>query len=132
MKGLNMKSPSTLVAATLAGALCLGATSNAPASEWSAVTMRPRMAASLDAGAKHVVSYFVSADGLCKLTVMIVDTVGDASGTPAAQLQLSVDPGRAARFATGDGNTLRFACLAGAETMSATALGRVAMRPDEN
>ena len=37
------------------------------------------MAASLDAGAKHVVSYFVNADGVCKLTVMIADTVGDDS-----------------------------------------------------
>jgi hypothetical protein len=47
-------------------------------------------------------------------------------------LQLTVDPGRTARFATGDGNALRFVCLGRAETMSATALGRVAMRPDEN
>ncbi len=132
MKGLNMKSPSTFVAATLAGALCLWATTNAPAADWSAMTMKPRMAASLDAGAKHVVSYFVNADGICKLTVMIADTVGDDSGAPAAQLQLSVDPGRTARFATGDGNTLRFVCLGRAETMSATALGRVAMRRGEN
>jgi len=127
-----MKSASTFVAATLAGALCLGATTNVPAADWAAQTMKPRMAASLDAGGKHVVSYFVSADGVCKLTVMIADTVGDDSGAPAAQLQLSVDPGRAARFATGDGDTLRFVCLGRAETMSATALGRVAMRPGEN
>ena len=127
-----MKSASTFVAATLAGALCLGATTNVPAADWAALTMRPRMAASLDAGGKHVVSYFVSADGVCKLTVMIADTVGDDSGAPAAQLQLSVDPGRAARLATGDGDTLRFVCLGRAETMSATTLGRVAMRPGEN
>ena len=126
-----MKSASTFVAATLAGALCLGATTNVPAADWAALTMKPRMAASLDAGGKHVVSYFVSADGVCKLTVMIADAVGDDSGAPAAQLQLSVDPGRAARFATG-GDTLRFVCLGRAETMSATALGRVAMRPGEN
>jgi hypothetical protein len=132
MKGLNMKSASTFVAATLAGALCLWTTTNAPAADWSALTMKPRMAASLDAGAKHVVSYFLSADGVCKLTVMIADTVGDDSGAPAAQLQLSVDPGRAARLATGDGDTLRFVCLGRAETMSATTLGRVAMRPGEN
>ena len=132
MKGLNMKSASTFVAATLAGALCLWATTNAPAADWSALTMKPRMAASLDAGAKHVVSYFLSADGVCKLTVMITDTLGDDSGAPAAQLQLSVDPGRAARFAAGDGETLRFACLGRAETMSATTLGPLAMGPGEN
>ena len=72
-----MKSASTFVAATLAGALCLGATTNVPAADWAALTMKPRMAASLNAGGKHVVSYFVSADGVCKLTVMIADTVGD-------------------------------------------------------
>ena len=75
-----MKSASTFVAATLAGALGLWATTNAPAAEWSALTMKPRMAASVDAGAKHVVSYFLSADGVCKLTVMIADTVGDDFG----------------------------------------------------
>ena len=82
MKGLSMKSASTFVAATLAGALCLFATTNAPAADWSAQTMKPRMAASLDAGAKHVVSYFVSADGVCKLTVMIADAVGDNFWSP--------------------------------------------------
>ena len=132
MKGINMKSASTFVAGALAGALCLQMTTKTPAADWSALTMKPRMAASLDAGAKHVVSYFLSADGVCKLTVMIADTVGDDAGAPAAQLQLSVDPGRTARFATGDGNSLRFVCLGRAETMSATALGRVAMRPGQD
>ena len=133
MKGINMKSASTFVAATLAGALCLSTTANAPAAEsWSALTMKPRMAASLDAGAKHVVSYFVNADGVCKLTVMIADAVGDDSGPQATQLQLSVEPGRSARFATADGKTLRFVCLGRAEAMSATALTHVAMQPGSN
>lgn len=128
-----MKSASTFVTAALAGALCLAATERPRAAEsWTVVTMTPRMAASLDAGAKHVVSYFVSADGVCKLTVMIADSVGDDGGGPAAQLQLAVEPGRFARLATGDGNTLRFVCLGQAEAMSATALSRVAMRPDSN
>lgn len=127
-----MKSASTSVAGVLAGALCLWATTNSPAADWSALTMKPRMAASLDAGSKHVVSYFLNADGVCKLTLMIADAVGDDSEAPAAQLQLSVDPGQSARFAAGDGNSLRFVCLGRAETMSATALGRVAMRPGEN
>ncbi len=34
--------------------------------------------------------------------------------------------------ATGDGESLRFVRLGRAETMSATTLGRVAMRPGEN
>jgi hypothetical protein len=130
MKGINMKSDSRIVATALAGALCLATSTALSAAEsWSALTMKPRMAASLDAGAKHLVSYFVSVDGVCKLTVMIVDAVGEDSGPQAAQLQLSVEPGRTARFATGDGNTLRFVCLGRAEAMSASALSRVAMRP---
>ena len=131
MKGINMKSASTFVAAALAGALGLGVTTNAPAADWSALTMKPRMAASLDAGSKHVVSYFLAADGVCKLTVMIADAVGDDSGAPAAQLQLSVDPGRAARFATGDGNSLQFACGSGATAMTATRIESVAAAPIE-
>jgi hypothetical protein len=133
MKGINMKSDSRIVATALAGALCVATSTGLSAAEsWSALTMKPRMAASLDAGAKHLVSYFVSVDGVCKLTVMIVDAVGEDSGPQAAQLQLSVEPGRTARFATGDGNTLRFVCLGRAEAMSASALSRVAMRPGAN
>ena len=128
-----MKSASTFVATTLAGALCLWATTNAPAADWSALTMKPRMAASLDAGAKHVVSYFLSADGVCKLTVMIADTVRRRTPGPrprSCNCRSTPDGPRVSP--RGDGNTLRFVCLGRAETMSATALGRVAMRPGEN
>jgi hypothetical protein len=133
MKGINMKSDSRIVATALAGALWLATSTGLSAAEsWSALTMKPRGAVSLDAGAKHVVSYFVNADGVCKLTVMIADAVGDDSGPAATQLQLSVEPGRSARFATADGKALRFVCLGRAEAMSATALARVAMQPGSN
>ncbi|MGA8172920.1 MAG: hypothetical protein WB816_19110 [Methylocystis sp.] len=133
-----MKSASTIVLAALAGALCLSTTEGSRAAEswsaksWSALTMKPRMAASLDAGAKHVVGYFVNADGVCKLTVMIADVVGEDAGPQATQLQLSVEPGRTARFATAEGKALRFICLGRAEAMSATALDNVAMRVPTN
>jgi len=38
--------------------------------------MKPRMAKSLDAGAAHVVSYFLNADGICQLTLMIAEGAG--------------------------------------------------------
>ena len=125
-----MKFASRFVASTLAGLLCIVAGAETRASEsWSTQTMKPRMAASLNAGLKHIVSFFVNADGVCKLTVMIANSVGEDAGTEATQLQISVEPGRSARVATAEGKALRFICLGRAEAMSATTLSRLAMQP---
>ena len=129
MKGLSMKSASTFVAATLAGALCLWATTNAPAANWSAQTMKPLMAASFDAASNHIVGFFVNANGLCKLTLMVGDA--EKPNAPTSRLLLIVDPGRSARFDADDGNTLQFACRSGATAMTATSIKSVAAAPVE-
>ena len=107
-----MKSGNPIVAAALGGALCLATSANLSADESWSVTMKPLMAASFEAASNHIVGFFVNANGLCKLTVMIGEA-REASETPASRLQLIVEPGRRARFDAADGDTLQFACKPG-------------------
>ena len=115
----------TLAALTLA--LTLGAGASFAAEEnWESLMMKPNRAASLDVGSKRVVGYFLKTDDLCKLTAMLADRKDVEAA--AAQLQLEIRPGETARIATADGNSLRFVCLGGAEAMTVTLVGRLALR----
>jgi hypothetical protein len=126
-----MKSGKSILAAALGGALSLAASAGPAAAEsWSVVTMKPLMAASFDAASHHILGFFVNANGLCKLTLMIADA-DEASETPPARLQLLVEPGRRARFDAADGETLQFACKSDARAMTATMLESVAAAPVE-
>lgn len=128
-----MKTAKRMVTAAFGGALCLATSMGLSAAESrSAATMKPLGATSLDVGSKHVVSYFLNADGQCKLTLMIADTARDDS-EPSAQilrLRLMVEPGRAALVDTTDGRLLQYACEPGAQAMNATLLDQVAARHD--
>ncbi len=127
-----MKSGKPIVAAALGGALCLATSANLSADEsWSVLTMKPLMAASFEAASNHIVGFFVNANGLCKLTLMIGEA-REASETAASRLQLIVEPGRRARFDAADGDTLQFACKPGAREMTATKLESVAAFPVED
>ena len=86
------------------------------------------MAASSDAGAKHVVSHFLTSDGQCKLTLMIAERSRDEKDEFAAQdlrLLVMVAAGRTARLDAGEGKALEFACKGDAQAMTATAVDRV-------
>lgn len=125
-----MNTGKRIVATALAGALCLaGSTGLSAADPWSFATMKPLQAASVDTGGKRVVSYFLNADGVCKLTLMIDESPrGKPEATPAiSRLELSIEPGRNARFDAPDGKSMRFACLGRAQAMSITTLGHFAM-----
>ncbi len=125
-----MKSGKPILAAALGGALCLAASSELTADEsWPVLTMKPLMAASFDAASYHIVGFFVNANGLCKLTLMVGDA--EKASAPASRLLLVVDPGRSARFDADDGNTLQFACKSGATAMTATRIKSVAAAPVE-
>jgi hypothetical protein len=125
-----MKSGKPILAAALGGALCLAASSELTADEsWSQLTMKPLMAASFNAASNHIVGFFVNANGLCKLTLMIGDA--EDPNAPASRLLLVVDPGRSARFDAADGNTLQFACASGAMAMTATRIASIAAAPVE-
>jgi len=127
-----MKPGKTIVAAALGGALCLAASAGLTADEsWSVLTMKPLMAASFDAASNHILGFFVNADGLCKLTLMIGEADG-ATESLASRLLLIVEPGRRVRFDAADGSTLQFACKSGAQAMTATKLKSIAAVPVED
>lgn len=129
-----MKTGNRIAAAALGGALCLAASMGLSAAESRSPTiMKPLMATSLDVGSKHVVGYFLNADGQCKLTLMIADAArddGDASSEQILRLRLMVEPGKAALVDTTAGRLLQFACEPNAQAMNATLLDQVAAGHD--
>jgi hypothetical protein len=126
-----MQTGQRIVAMVFSGALCLATNTGLSAAEsWSPVTMKPLMAVNLDARTKDVVSYFLSADGQCKLTLMIAEnSPQDPSSANASRVQFAVDPGKAARLDTEEGRSLRFACEAGARAMTASMVDQAALYP---
>jgi hypothetical protein len=129
-----MKTAKRIVTAAFGGALCLATSTGLSAGESrSPTTMKPLMATSLDVGSKHVVSYFLNADGQCKLTLMIADAARDENSEPSAQilrLRLMVEPGRTALVDTTEGRLLQFGCEPDAQAMNATLLDQVAFARD--
>lgn len=114
------------IATALGGALALAAATPVSAADsWSAMTMKPLMATSLDAGGAHVVSYFQNVDGACRLTLMMADAAEGGARTPA-RVQLTVAPGRSANVDDADGKSSRFTCLKSAEAMNVIRVDRFA------
>lgn len=114
------------IATALGGALALAAaTSVSAADSWSTMTMKPLMATSLDAGGAHVVSYFQSVDGACRLTLMMADASDGGAKTPA-RIQLTIAPDRTASVDDADGKSSRFTCLKSAEAMNVIRADRFA------
>jgi hypothetical protein len=129
-----VKTAKHIITAAFGAALCFTATMGLSAAESrSPTTMKPLMATSLDVGSKHIVGYFLNADGQCKLTLMIADAVRDDNSEPSAQilrLRLMVEPGRAALVDATDGRLVQFACEPDAQAMNATLLDQVAAGRD--
>jgi len=123
-----------ILTAAIGVALCLATTmSLSAAGSRSPTTMKPLNAISLDVGSKHVVGYFLNAEGQCKLTLMIADAARDESSEPSAQvmrLRLMVEPGRSALVDTTEGRMLQFACESQAQAMNASLLDQVASGRD--
>jgi hypothetical protein len=131
MEGKHMIAGNRIVAAAFGGALCLAASSGLSAADAS-LTMKPLMAASFDAGSKHVVSYFASGENGCRLTMMVIDTALNEEPTPqtqATRLVFTVAHGKAAHFDSAAGGSLRFSCVQGAESMRVDKIDRVAANP---
>lgn len=118
------------IAATCGVALCLAASAAVFAADTgTSTTMKPLMAASLDAGTRHVVSFYLQKDSQCQLTLMIEDKAleeANAGATQAARLQLLIQPGRSVYVDSADGKSIRYVCNSGAAAMTATKLDRVA------
>jgi hypothetical protein len=126
--GIKVKTAKHIAAGTFGILVSLANTTVSATEIRQPVTMRPLMATSLDTGSKHVVSYFVGADGACKLTLMISEKQNDeAEGTTASRLQLMLEPHKSSRLDVADGKSLEFFCGTAALTMIVSPLDRVAM-----
>lgn len=119
------------VAAALGGALYLAAIAGPSiAGDWSDITMTHLQAKNFDVGAKHIVSFYLKADGVCRLTLMIAESTSeDAASAQTSRLQLVVVPGKSARFDTAQGKSLSFACEQNALAMIVRRIDRVADYP---
>ncbi len=124
-----------LAATALTGVLAMADLGAVQAGDSASVwrTMRPLYATSFDVGRKHVLSYFLSKNGLCDLTVLVTDRPdetpeGDEIPTlSTARFAAAVDGGKTARLDTADGRSLEYACATGAQAMRITEVTRVAI-----
>ena len=121
-----MNLPKKVIAGTaLTGVLAmadLGAIQAADLS-WGWTMMRPLYAVSFDVGREHVLSYFLSKNGLCDLTVMVTDRPDEAREgneiptLTTARLKAEIDGGKTAQLNTAQGKALEYACARDAQAM---------------
>jgi len=96
-------------------------------------TMKPLHAISFNVGRKHVLSYFLSKNGLCELTMMVTDRPDEASDgdeiptLATARFKATIDGGKTARLDTAEGKSLEYACATNARAMRVRELDRVAV-----
>ena len=99
----------TLLAIAFAGTSVVVGPSMARAADPALpLTIRPLQGASFDIGTKRAVSYFVSDDEECKLTLMLAELVNDddeANGLAAARMTVAVEVGKVAHLDTAEGKS---------------------------
>ena len=81
---------------------------------------RPLQGVSFDIGTKRAVSYFLSDDHACKLTLMLAELVNDdeSNGLAATRVTVAVEVDKAAHLDTAEGKSLEFKCQPGGQEMS--------------
>lgn len=117
----------------LAGAIaCVEVAPLHAAETWSPLTLKPMRAVSLNEGGKHIVTYFVDAAGVCKLTMMISESWENFADEPPvakpSRVTVEVASGQSAMVDTAEGKALSFHCEERARAMTATEIDRVAFR----
>ena len=117
----------TILAIAFAGISAMAGPSTTRADPASPLTMQPLQGVSFDIGTKRAVSYFLSDDDTCKLTLMLAEVAHDdeVNGPTAARLTIAVEVGKAAHLDV-EGKSLEFKCQAGAQAMSIEVLNRAA------
>ena len=75
---------------------------------------------SFDIGTKRAVSYFLSDEDSCKLTLTLAEVVhGDeVNDLTTTRVTVAIEAGKAAHLDTAEGKSLEFKCQAGAHVMS--------------
>lgn len=122
-------------ATTISLLLAAGHLAAAQAGDYATVwrTMKPLYAVSFDVGGKHVLSYFMSKVDHCDLTLMVTERpsqVRQEKEIPklkTARFTAAVYNGRSARFDTGEGRALEYACATSARTMRVRKVNQIAI-----
>jgi hypothetical protein len=104
------------------------ATGNAAA---QTINVKPQQGVSLHLGSKHAVGYFLTDNGVCQLTLVVGDEIrgDDLPSTASARFRATVGSGKTARFDTGSGTELQFACADGAVAMTVEPMSQLAYTP---
>jgi hypothetical protein len=95
--------------------------------------MKHLQAISFDVGRKHVLSYFLSKNGLCDLTILVTDRPDEAAEgdeiptLTTARFKAEIDGGKTAQLDTAPGKALEYACATDAQAMSVTEVNQVAV-----
>jgi hypothetical protein len=124
-----MNSMKAMIAATvLTGFAVTGATLAKAEDRALVLTMKPLHATSFDVGRKHAISYFLSENGQCKLTLVIADAMqGDAIPTDTpVRFDVAINADKDARFDTAEGKSLQFGCAHTSQTMTVGEASQVA------
>jgi hypothetical protein len=114
------------VALALAGLFALNG--NAAKADGASLTMKPQHGISFDVGQKRAVSYFVTDNGLCKLTLIVAQAMtGDEVPTDQpVRFEVAIDGGKNTRLDAAEGHLVDFACAVRAEAMTVTPIEQVA------
>jgi hypothetical protein len=125
---MQMKSLIFVVAASLS--LASAAIAGADESGVT-VAMKPLQAVSLDLGSRHVVTYFVTREGRCDLTVLTAarfEPNAVAAPGDVQRLRFRVDSSSSALLDSPQGGSLHFACAPDASALTLTRVDRVALQ----
>jgi hypothetical protein len=95
------------------------------------INVKPQQGVSLHLGAKHAVGYFLTDNGVCQLTLVVGDELNgdEMPATASARFRAAVEAGKTARFDTGSGTELQFACATGGVAMTVEPLAQLAYTP---
>ncbi|KAF2988985.1 hypothetical protein OGR47_20315 (plasmid) [Methylocystis sp. MJC1] len=89
------------------------------------VTMKPLMAASHASGSKHILSFFVSRDGVCNLTLMVSELENSHPEETGSRVLVALDPFKSTRLDIADGKSLEFVCEQSAAMMTVWRVDRI-------
>lgn len=102
-----------------------------PSPEWK--PMKPLYAVSFDVGRKRVLSYFLSKNSMCHLTILVTDRPGKvAEGEEiptltTARFRAVTDGGNTVWYDTAVGKSLEYACATDAQAMNVRQVNQVAV-----
>jgi hypothetical protein len=117
------------IAAALTGLFALSQSHASQAAEEVALlAMKPLQALTFERGSEHIVSYYLSDNGQCRLHVTRASDSGEAHSFTATRYEVMIEAGKVTRFVSEAGNAYEFACASGALAMNVMPLEQLANR----